>query len=111
MILNEIPQLETDKEGGYKYILVTVEDHANNHKEAIFGNKAKPYHSDLFREFKKKYGNSFMYTCTGGGYLNINQKDKKITIHGESTAYGPANIERVMNILRTEYQNYELIER
>ena len=110
MILNEIPKIEVDKDNGYKYILVNIHDNHNNSKNIIFGNKDKPYHSDLFRELKQKYGKTFTYTCTGGGYINVDTVENNITLHGESTAYGPVDQKIVKKIFKDEYTLYTIIQ-
>ena len=109
MTLNEIPEVTLDEAGGYKYILVEAADEAQQIKYILFGDKTMPYHSHLFNSFKIKYGDSFTYTCNGGGYIQVSSKDSTITLHGESTAYGEVDLDIVQSILRTNYPEYQIL--
>ena len=109
MTFKDIPKVTADKNGGYKYILIEVTDTEQQSKYILFADKTASYHSGLFNSFKLKYGDSFTYTCNGGGYIKINPKDTTIVLHGKSTAYGEANLDIVHTILKEEYPNYSII--
>ena len=80
-------------------------------KEALtlWGDPKATYHSDIVDKVWKRIRNR-VHDCTvkGGGRILIRTKEKVIFVWGHSLEYGPANLDRVAEVLHTAYPDYEI---
>lgn len=107
--LAQIEDVDIDKEGTFKYILISVEDTENKKKKYVVrGYKSCSYHVDIYDRFNvdaKKLG--LKTKCHGGGRIKHNSSTKTLFIYGYSQGYGKADHTIAQKLLKEKYPNYE----
>ena len=92
---NNIPEIEIDKKGKFKYIQIKITNKENKQDQRIIikGTSRCKFHNDIFKEFMEKLNvtpnDKFIYEPIGGGKIEFN--GNKIYINGESSVYGPCD--------------------
>ncbi|KAM4629603.1 14 kDa phosphohistidine phosphatase [Polymixia lowei] len=108
--LVKVPDVEIDPEGTFKYILVRVNvKDGDVHKDIVRGTKSAEYHNHIF----EKVGPAMEALgldckCLGGGKIEHNNKDKKLRVFGESTAFGKADHSVSVDKLKSVFNDYEI---
>ncbi|XP_073908902.1 14 kDa phosphohistidine phosphatase isoform X3 [Castor canadensis] len=93
--LAQIPDVDIDSEGVFKYVLIRVHARppsgaeAGECKEIVRGYKWAEYHADIYDkvsgELQKK---GYDCECLGGGRISHQSQDRKIHVYGYSMALG-----------------------
>lgn len=100
---NNIPDVEIDKEGKFKYIQIKITNKEKKEDErlVIKGTATCKYHNNIFDAFMEKLNptdkEKYNFDVLGGGKIEFN--GNKIHIHGESSVYGPCNHELTSKML------------
>ncbi|XP_005795709.3 14 kDa phosphohistidine phosphatase-like [Xiphophorus maculatus] len=108
--LAKIPDVEIDPEGTFKYILLRVKvKDSDAQKDVVRGTKSAEYHNHIFEKVSPALEALGMECkCLGGGKIEHNNKDKKIRVFGESTAFGKADHSVSVEKLKTVFGGYEV---
>ncbi|XP_012870249.1 PREDICTED: 14 kDa phosphohistidine phosphatase [Dipodomys ordii] len=93
--LAEMPDVDMDPEGVFKYVLIRVHSRppsgaqGEDSKEIVRGYKWAEYHADIYDkvcgELQKE---GYDFECLGGGRISHQSQDKKIQVYGYSMGYG-----------------------
>ncbi|KAF7203062.1 14 kDa phosphohistidine phosphatase-like, partial [Nothobranchius furzeri] len=108
--LSQIPDVEIDPEGTFKYILVKVKvKDGDAHKDIVRGTKSAEYHNHIFEKVSPALETLGMECkCLGGGKIEHKSKEKKIRVFGESTAFGKADHAASVEKLKAVYSDYHI---
>ncbi|XP_076582409.1 14 kDa phosphohistidine phosphatase [Chaetodon auriga] len=108
--LTNIPDVEIDPEGTFKYILVRVKvKDGDVNKDIVRGTKSAEYHNHIFEKVNPAMEALGMECkCLGGGKIEHNSKEKKIRVFGESTAFGKADHSVSVEKLKSVFSDYEI---
>ncbi|XP_049629695.1 14 kDa phosphohistidine phosphatase [Suncus etruscus] len=111
--LAQIPEVDIDPDGVFKYVLIRV--HAADpagapaEKEIVRGYKWAEYHADIYDkvsdELQKK---GFECECLGGGRISHQCQDKKIHVYGYSMGFGRAQHSISCEKIKAMYPGYEV---
>ncbi|XP_041975138.1 14 kDa phosphohistidine phosphatase-like [Aricia agestis] len=108
---NNIPLVDIDPSGVFKYILINVYDKEKNEAEPqkviVRGYKRCEYHADIFDEVQAKHS-SLDLEPLGGGRISHDPENKKIHIYGYSQGYGKADHEVTAKIVKGAYPAYTI---
>ncbi|KAL5012004.1 hypothetical protein ScPMuIL_010555 [Solemya velum] len=110
--LASIKDVDIDKHGKFKYILIKVHDPEKDRefKHIVRGTNKAEYHADIYdgvvSEIEKK---NLDCECVGGGRINHEHSKKHIQIYGYSQGYGRAEHAITAHILRRKFSNYDEI--
>jgi hypothetical protein len=107
MDLKDLKNAIIDDEGGYKYILIRVVDINVNEKNIVRADKKKKYHRLIMEDAKRDI--PFNLHCIGGGYIDVNLENKKISIWGRSIDYGEDKKDVTKKILEEEYKDFCIV--
>ncbi|XP_007945139.1 14 kDa phosphohistidine phosphatase [Orycteropus afer afer] len=113
--LAEIPDVDIDSDGVFKYVLIRVHSaplsdaQAAESKEIVRGYKWAEYHADIYDKVsaeiqRKGYG----CECLGGGRISHQSQDKKIHVYGYSMGYGRAQHSISTEKIKAKYPDYEV---
>ncbi|XP_046960172.1 14 kDa phosphohistidine phosphatase-like isoform X1 [Vanessa cardui] len=106
-----IPLVDIDPTGVFKYILLNVYDKDKNAAEPqmtiVRGYKRCNYHSDIYDEVQAKLS---PLDCEplGGGRISHDPDNKKIHIYGYSQGYGKADHEVAAKLVKEAYPGYTI---
>uniref|UniRef100_F6WVK9 14 kDa phosphohistidine phosphatase n=1 Tax=Monodelphis domestica TaxID=13616 RepID=F6WVK9_MONDO len=112
--LSEIPDVDIDSDGVFKYVLIRVHSARDARartvsKEIVRGYKWAEYHSDIYDkvsgEIQKK---GFDCECLGGGRISHQSQDKKIHVYGYSMGFGRAQHSISTEKIKAHYPTYEV---
>ncbi|XP_034002271.1 14 kDa phosphohistidine phosphatase [Trematomus bernacchii] len=108
--LANIPVVEIDSEGTFKYILLTVKvKDGDVHKDIVRGTKSAEYHNHIFEKVNPAMEALGMECkCLGGGKIEHNSQEKKLRVFGESTAFGKADHSVSAEKLKSAFSDYEI---
>ncbi|XP_048202233.1 14 kDa phosphohistidine phosphatase [Perognathus longimembris pacificus] len=113
--LAEIPDVDIDPEGVFKYVLIRVHSRpasgaeAEERKEIVRGYKWAEYHADIYDKVSgelQKEG--YDCECLGGGRISHQSQDKKIHVYGYSMGYGRAQHSVSTEKIKAKYPDYEV---
>ncbi|KAK0180012.1 hypothetical protein PV327_005698 [Microctonus hyperodae] len=108
--LDQIPDVDIDDNGVFKYILVQVHDDNNKQSKPIVrGYAVCQWHADIYDKIAnelKKYGPGLDTECVGGGRINHNADGKAIKVYGYSQGFGKADHEISVGLLKKKYPEY-----
>ncbi|KAJ0182802.1 hypothetical protein K1T71_002171 [Dendrolimus kikuchii] len=110
-LLEDVPKVDIDPSGVFKYILIKVyETEENNVEPSIIivrGYQRCNYHSDIFDEVQ---GKLHPLDCEplGGGRISHDSENKKIHIYGYSQGYGKADHEVAAKLIKETYPSYAI---
>ncbi|XP_042526174.1 14 kDa phosphohistidine phosphatase [Dipodomys spectabilis] len=113
--LAEIPDVDIDPEGVFKYVLIRVHSRppsgapGEDSKEIVRGYKWAEYHADIYDkvcgELQKE---GYDCECLGGGRISHQSQDKKIHVYGYSMGYGRAQHSVSTEKIKSKYPDYEV---
>ncbi|XP_017886158.1 sex-regulated protein janus-A-like [Ceratina calcarata] len=109
--LNEVPDVDIDGHGKFKYILINVKDEANNvNKSIVRGYARAQWHGDIFDEVNNKLKSISGLTtnCLGGGRIEHDPDEKTIKVYGYSQGFGKADHEVSVALLKKKYPDYTI---
>ncbi|XP_036162898.1 14 kDa phosphohistidine phosphatase [Myotis myotis] len=108
--LAQIPDVDIDPDGVFKYVLIRVNvAPAGESKEIVRGYKWAEYHADIYDKVagemqQKGYG----CECLGGGRISHQSQDKKIHVYGYSMGFGRAQHSISTEKIKARYPDYEV---
>ncbi|XP_020936880.1 14 kDa phosphohistidine phosphatase [Phacochoerus africanus] len=113
--LAQIPDVDIDSDGVFKYVLIRVHavsppgTPAGESKEIVRGYKWAEYHADIYDkvsgEMQKK---GIDCECLGGGRISHQSQDKKIHVYGYSMGYGRAQHSISTEKIKARYPDYSV---
>ncbi|KAE9548577.1 hypothetical protein FO519_008214 [Halicephalobus sp. NKZ332] len=106
--IDEIPDVEIDGTGKFKYIQIKVKDKdSGDTKLIVRGYGRCGYHNDILDEVKTQY-KGFSFTCPGGGRIDHHEGNKTLFVYGFSQAYGQPDHSKAVELLKQKYPNYNI---
>ncbi|XP_023945157.2 14 kDa phosphohistidine phosphatase [Bicyclus anynana] len=108
---SNIPIVDIDPSGVFKYILLNVydkqKDAANPQMVIVRGYKHCNYHSDIYDEVQAKLS---PLDCEplGGGRISHDPENKKIHIYGYSQGYGKADHEITAKLIKNAFPAFTI---
>ncbi|XP_012214646.1 sex-regulated protein janus-A-like [Linepithema humile] len=110
-LLDNVPDVDIDDNGKFKYILINVQDKANKaSKQIVRGYARAQWHADIFDEVDgqiKKYA-GLQAECVGGGRIEHNFDRKTIKVYGYSQGFGKADHRVSVELLNKKYPGYHI---
>ncbi|ALC46262.1 janA, partial [Drosophila busckii] len=112
--LADVPLVDIDPQGIYKYILIKVygKEKSNGDEPSIKivrGYANCEWHADIYDRVQAICKRTGLDTeCLGGGRIEHNPDKKYIKVYGHSTGFGKADHLESKRILLTEYKDYEI---
>ncbi|XP_051153345.1 14 kDa phosphohistidine phosphatase-like isoform X2 [Leptopilina boulardi] len=111
-ILDQIPDVDIDANGVFKYILINVTDKkSKSTKPIVRGYARAPYHADIYDEVEeklKKLGPNIKSKCVGGGRIKHDADENAINVYGYSQGFGKADHEVSVDLIKKKYPSYEV---
>jgi hypothetical protein len=101
-----IPRVEIDQEGGYKFIIAVVYGGNGREKMVMWAREECDYHRDILAHFSERY--AVIARCQGGGQIRVNPNEKKISVWGRSGDFGRPDYELVLQILQEEFEGWTI---
>lgn len=109
--LMTIPDVDIDKSGKFKYVLIKVHDPSGDRvfKHIVRGYARCDFHADVYDEVCPDIeGKGLDCECVGGGRIEHDPVKKKLQIYGYSQGFGQADHAITAAILSRKYK-YENI--
>ncbi|XP_065347695.1 14 kDa phosphohistidine phosphatase-like [Cloeon dipterum] len=105
-----LPEVDIDPDGRFKYILIRATDTKTKEKKMIVrGYKWAAFHADIFEDVEKKvHGTGVDVWCVGGGRILHTSQDKKLAVFGYSQGYGKADHTISVGLLKKVYPDYTI---
>ncbi|XP_052789719.1 14 kDa phosphohistidine phosphatase-like isoform X2 [Mya arenaria] len=110
--LKAVADVDIDKHGKFKYILIKVHDPEKERefKHIVRGYSRASFHADIYDEIAPSIEERGLdCECIGGGRISHEPNKKKIEIFGYSQGYGQANHSITARILSKKYREYDNI--
>ena len=97
--LSDIPDVDLDDEGVFKYIMINVKNiQTGEAKSIVRGYEECEYHADIFDRVAPFLQDSgYQTTCPGGG--RIRRSENEIFVYGYSVGFGRAEHKEVCEII------------
>ncbi|VDM98849.1 unnamed protein product [Thelazia callipaeda] len=109
MSLDDIPDVNIDPSGVFKYIVVRVTSKSTSKEKLIVrGFTSCKWHKNILQLTEKEIGNSFSLKCVGGGRIRHESEKRKLFVYGYSQRYGPAKHELTVSLLKKRYPDYDI---
>ncbi|XP_015182755.1 PREDICTED: 14 kDa phosphohistidine phosphatase-like isoform X4 [Polistes dominula] len=109
--LSEVPEVDIDGKGVFKYMLLNIHDKAtDDYKPVVRGYLSAAWHDDVFEQTKeqvKKYSDLEVKSL-GGGRIQHDPEIKSIRVYGYSQGYGQADHSLAVDLLKTKYPDYDI---
>ncbi|XP_011874091.1 PREDICTED: sex-regulated protein janus-A-like isoform X2 [Vollenhovia emeryi] len=110
-LLDNVPDVDIDGHGRFKYILIDVQDNVGKaNKKIVRGYARSQWHADIFdvaeEQIKKHAG--LQANCVGGGRIEHDPDEKTIKVYGYSQGFGKADHQVSVEILRKKYPAYNV---
>ncbi|XP_015782080.1 14 kDa phosphohistidine phosphatase [Tetranychus urticae] len=105
--MENIPEVDIDGRGKFKYIQIKVKDDSGNEKLIIRGHRDAGYHADILERVQSHYPN-LRCDCPGGGRILHEPDKKKILVYGYSMGFGRGDHEVTVAILKKHYPDYNI---
>jgi len=109
--LANIPIVDIDEEGVFKYVLLKVWSKESKGASAVLvrGFKWGVFHRHIFQDMEAKLrALGLEALCLGGGRISKDSTLKKINVYGFSTNYGKADHELTTRLLKEVFTDYEI---
>lgn len=104
--LDDIPDVQIDERGTFKYVQIKVRDLGGKCKLIIRGNKCAEFHNDLYEPVNDALRPmGFDVECVGGGRMFRDEEKGVICAYGYSVAFGKADHAATCDLLRRKYPN------
>ena len=94
--INDIPQVDIDSEGGYKFILV---EHKENYY--VWAEGSCEWHRDILANYNCAY--NIRARCEGGGRIAVDPIVKTIEVWGVSGDFGRPDYDIVKEVLQKNF--------
>ncbi|KAI6177559.1 14 kDa phosphohistidine phosphatase-like protein [Aphelenchoides bicaudatus] len=107
MGLHEIPDVDIDASGKFKYILIKAKD-SKDSKFIVRGYARCGYHADIFDVVQGKAPKDVDLDCVGGGRILHDPAEKKLKVYGYSQGYGQADHSKSVEVLKKKYTDYDI---
>lgn len=111
-VLSTVKDIDIDKNGKFKYILIKVHDPSASTREfkhIVRGYQRANYHADIFDEVSPEIeGKGMDCECVGGGRIEHDPNKQKLHIYGYSQGFGRADHEITYSLLGRKYKNYNI---
>ncbi|KAM3717591.1 Sex-regulated protein janus-A [Dirofilaria immitis] len=109
MSLGDIPDVNIDSEGLFKYIMIKVTVKSTGEEKLIIrGYKHCKWHKNIFKQTEKEIGYAFSIKCVGGGRIMHEPEKKNLFVYGYSQRYGQAKHEKTVDLLQKRYPEYKI---
>jgi len=110
--LTQIPDVDIDPQGKFKYILIEVTDIETKEKKYIVrGYKDCSYHVDIFEKVEPEIKKlKCVANCVGGGRILHKPEVKAILIFGYSQGFGQADHTITHKLVKQKYPDYNDIQ-
>ncbi|CAJ0594043.1 unnamed protein product [Cylicocyclus nassatus] len=109
MPLSNVPDVDIDPSGVFKYILIRCTDNSSkNEKYIVRGYGRHTFHNGIMRETRDAIGSECKLKCVGGGRIKHEDAAKLILVYGYSHAYGRADHSITVDILKKHYPDYHI---
>ncbi len=107
MNLENIPEVEIDARGGYKFVTCEIYD-ADSKKLVVRANQSAGFHRDIVRQLRIATGLSV--SCLGGGRINVDPEAKVIKIWSSSGDFGvePNRQGTTGKLLQAAYPDFKI---
>lgn len=110
-LLDQVPDVDIDGHGRFKYILIDVTDQTSkDSKQIVRGYARAHWHSDIFditeEQLKKLPG--LQLKCIGGGRIEHDPDEKTMNVFGYSQGYGKADHLVSVRLLIKKYPEYSI---
>ncbi|XP_072344178.1 14 kDa phosphohistidine phosphatase [Scyliorhinus torazame] len=109
--LQSVDDVKIDPSGIFKYVLIRVsqDDDSGAEKDIVRGWASAEYHADIYDQVSTSIEKLGLHCeCQGGGRINHNSAEKKITVYGYSMGFGRADHEITTAILKSRYPDYSV---
>ncbi|ESO86341.1 hypothetical protein LOTGIDRAFT_150831 [Lottia gigantea] len=106
-----IPDIQIDKSGKMKYILIKVHDPEKDRefKHIVRGICKAEYHADIFDEISPNIESKGLdCECVGGGRIQVDASKKTLQIYGYSQGFGRADHAITAKLLERKYKEYDI---
>ncbi|XP_068969982.1 14 kDa phosphohistidine phosphatase-like [Bombus flavifrons] len=110
-LLDDIVDVDIDRHGKFKYILVGVYDErAKVSKFIVRGYARAQWHSNIFNEVADRVDSIHYLSCKchGGGRIEHDPDEKTIKVYGYSQGFGKADHEVTVGLLKKKYPDYTI---
>lgn len=106
--ISQIPDVDIDPSGKFKYILIQVSDpETKEEKYIVRGYKSCGYHVDILERVEPSIEKlKCKAKCVGGGRILHNPEVKSILIYGYSQGFGKADHTIAHRLVKAKYPNY-----
>ncbi|VDL79372.1 unnamed protein product [Nippostrongylus brasiliensis] len=85
MPLSDIPDVDIDPSGTFKYILIKCTDKTTNEeKQIVRGYYKCTFHADILSVAREAAGPNYKLKCLGGGRIRHEDDAKEILVYGYS---------------------------
>ncbi|WKX92149.1 hypothetical protein Q1695_010293 [Nippostrongylus brasiliensis] len=109
MPLSDIPDVDIDPSGTFKYILIKCTDKTTNEeKQIVRGYYKCTFHADILSVAREAAGPNYKLKCLGGGRIRHEDDAKEILVYGYSQGYGRADHSVAVDILKKRYPDYKI---
>lgn len=109
MPLSDIPDVDIDPSGTFKYILIKCVDKSSNEEKYIVRGYYKcNFHADILAVAREDAGSAYKLKCVGGGRIRHEDDAKEILVYGYSQGYGKADHSITVDILKKRYPDYKI---
>lgn len=103
-----VPLVHIDDNGTFKYIFIKVMKDGGSFL-IVRGYGWAEYHDDIYQEVSARLeADGFETECIGGGRIEHRAADKKLKVYGYSQAFGRGNHAKAVEMLKTNYPDYEM---
>lgn len=111
-ILQQIPSVDIDPKGRFKYILISVTDpETKAEKTVVRGYKSCAYHMDILEKVEPALlKQNLLVKCLGGGRILHKPEAKSILVYGYSQGYGRADHTIAHKLLKEKFPDYQDID-
>ena len=107
MSIAEVPDVQIDDEGIYKYILIRATDKQGESKNLVRGFATAGFHADILDATEKQLlPKGIQLDCLGGG--RIEKSNKTISVYGHSIGFGRADHQVTVAILKKSFPGYNI---
>ncbi|XP_037080794.1 LOW QUALITY PROTEIN: 14 kDa phosphohistidine phosphatase-like [Pollicipes pollicipes] len=111
--LADVPPVEIDPSGRFKYVLAKVYTSENagddDFQYFVRGFQWGAFHADIFEKLEAQIaGLGLSCECVGGGRIVHQPDQRKLEVFGYSQGYGRADHAITAGLLRKKYPGYEV---
>lgn len=108
MKLDDIPDVDLDDEGVFKYILISVKHNQTGEEKTIVrGYEECEYHADILDRVAVTL-EPFGYSCRCPGGGRIKRTSSEVFVYGYSVGFGRGDHDQVCQIIKTYFNDNSL---